>query len=514
MRDPLVNHRALVGAPLCHGQIPMPDHDRPSTAAASARHPTGAIRRRGYFVLSFGGIVGSGWIVVLGDWLQAAGPGGAALGLLSGGLLMTFVCACYAELAMRFPQAGGEVLYVLRSLGRGAAFAVAWFLIFDLLAVCAFEGIALTWLVQTLVPGLGGPELYSVLGEKISLGGALVGLVGVIFTGTLNYRGVRLAVAFQSIVTYSFIAVSIVLIVWGFLGGRLSHATPFFTTLHPGRSWVDGAAWIGTSSALFLSGFQVAPYAIEERHPDTPVRSVMVAMLLGVVCAASFYCLIVLSAASAAPWTVTVKAALPSVAAFGALTPGGWLGTAVIVVATLSLFKTWSCTLLSVTRLIAAQSRLGFLPPVVGAIHPRFGSPFVAILCVSTLNAIGVLAGRGALLPIVNMCSTYLAVIFLLVLCVLYRERRKNPVNLAFAVPGGRILLPLGIAALAGVSVTLIHEPWARSGGKVPLEWALVLGWALLGVAVFAMIRRGASFNTRRQAGHSPAPHNPPSESA
>jgi basic amino acid/polyamine antiporter, APA family len=451
---------------------------------------TGAIRPYGYFALSFGGIVGSGWIVVLGDWLRMAGPGGAVLGLLGGGVLMTLVCACYAELAARFPEAGGEVLYAMRCLGRGAAFAVAWFLVFHLIAVCAFEGIALTWFVQTLVPSSTGPLLYTVLGEKITLGGVLIGLLGVALAAGLNYRGVRLAVAFQSIVTYAFIGLTAVLMVTGFIFGQSANLLPIFAAPDPGKSWLTGAIWIGTSSALFLSGFQVAPYAIEERHRSTSVRSLIIAMLLGVIGAALFYCGIVLSAASASPWTHLINENLPAAAAFGSLTPGGWLGTAVIVIATASLFKTWNCTLLAVTRLVFAQCRLGFLPSVFGTIHPRFGSPSVAILCIAMLNAAGVLLGRGALLPIVNMCSTFLALIFLLVLCVLYKERRASPATPAFAVIGGRILIPLGAVALAGVSVVLVHEPWERAGGRVPVEWILVLGWALLGALCFGLLGR------------------------
>jgi APA family basic amino acid/polyamine antiporter len=450
----------------------------------------GSIRPSGYFALAFGGIVGSGWIVVLGDWLKVAGPGGAVLGLLCGGLLMTLVCACYAELAARFPQAGGEVLYAMRSFGRGPAFAVAWFLIFNFTAVCAFEGIALTWFVQTLLPRTTGPLLYTMMGEKITLGGVLIGLVGVVLTGALNYRGARLAVAFQSVVTYSFIALTAVLIAMGLVLGQPANLLPAFAALDPSKSWFSGAIWIGASSALFMSGFQVAPYAIEERHRDTSVRSVIFAMLLGVIGAALFYCGIILSSASAAPWGDLVSQNLPAAAAFGALTRGGWLGTVVIAVATVSLFKTWNCTLLAVSRLVFAQCQLGFLPRVFGTIHPRFGSPSVAITCIAGVNATAILLGRGALLPIVNMCSTFLALIFLVVLYILYRERKQNPGTPVFAVAAGRILIPVGMAALAAVSVALIHEPWERAGGKVPVEWILVLGWALLGAALFGFIGR------------------------
>jgi amino acid permease len=46
------------------------------------------IKLRHYFVLGFGCIVGVGWVVVLGDWLEQAGPLGALIGFAGGGSLM------------------------------------------------------------------------------------------------------------------------------------------------------------------------------------------------------------------------------------------------------------------------------------------------------------------------------------------------------------------------------------------------------------------------------------------
>jgi hypothetical protein len=49
------------------------------------------IRPRGFFALSFGSMVGSGWIILLGEWLRRAAPGGAMLALLAGGALMALI---------------------------------------------------------------------------------------------------------------------------------------------------------------------------------------------------------------------------------------------------------------------------------------------------------------------------------------------------------------------------------------------------------------------------------------
>ena len=65
---------------------------------------SGAPRLRGnigplqYLALGFGTMIGSAWVILLGDWLGEAGPGGAVLGFLAGGVVVMIVGACYAEL--------------------------------------------------------------------------------------------------------------------------------------------------------------------------------------------------------------------------------------------------------------------------------------------------------------------------------------------------------------------------------------------------------------------------------
>ncbi|MDR3514015.1 MAG: hypothetical protein P4L73_20450, partial [Caulobacteraceae bacterium] len=69
------------------------------------------VGKLGLFTLSFGGMVGSAWIVILGQWLDQAGPLGAILGLTAAAAVMIVISLAYAELASRMPAAGGEIVY-------------------------------------------------------------------------------------------------------------------------------------------------------------------------------------------------------------------------------------------------------------------------------------------------------------------------------------------------------------------------------------------------------------------
>src|SRR5690606_7856946 len=141
------------------------------------------------FTMAFGTIVGVGWVVALGGWLELAGPLGAVLAFAGGGLVVMLVALCYAEMAAALPFAGGEVAYAHETFGVKYAFLVGWFLALAFIVVTAFEAISMTWILSALLPGSEGPVLFSFLASDVKAGSLALGL-GVMFLLTvINYRG-------------------------------------------------------------------------------------------------------------------------------------------------------------------------------------------------------------------------------------------------------------------------------------------------------------------------------------
>ena len=64
-----------------------------------------------YFALGFGTMIGTGWVVVMDDWLGRGGPLGAMLGFALGGVLLLPVSYVYGEWVKRLPDASGEAAY-------------------------------------------------------------------------------------------------------------------------------------------------------------------------------------------------------------------------------------------------------------------------------------------------------------------------------------------------------------------------------------------------------------------
>src|SRR5262249_15121201 len=116
------------------------------------------------FTLAVGALIGGGWVVMLGQWLEQAGPLGAGLAFASGGALMILVGLCYGEMSAMIPLSGGEVAYAQRVFGPRFAFAVGWFLALCYVAVTAFEALSVAWVVGVLVPALQGSAVSLAIG--------------------------------------------------------------------------------------------------------------------------------------------------------------------------------------------------------------------------------------------------------------------------------------------------------------------------------------------------------------
>lgn len=450
-----------------------------------------AIGGAGFFTLAFGAMVGSGWVVVLGEWLKQAGPGGSALAFLLGGAVMMVVALCYGELAARSPTAGGEFLYTLQTLGPFPGFLVGWFLTLAQISVCAFEGIALAWFVRMLLPEVALGTAYTVGGSAVTWDALIIGQASAIVVAILHLRGASSAIRFQNIVTFGFIAVSVVLIACGFSLGSVQNLMPLVSAAAD-HSPLLGIMWVFAVSAYFFNGWQASMHAVEERQSHVRIKTAVVCMIAAIAAAAIFYAAIVLSASMALPWRNLITIELPAAAAFQSLGFGGALGSLVLVAAIVSLIKTWSACAWVATRLLFAQSRHGLLPRSFGVVDQSHGVPRNAIIFVTVLSMIGVALGRSAILPIVDTLAICYALSIILCLVVLLRRRRIDSTRPSFTVPGGVVTIVVAIiGASAMVGIGLVQPLLAR--GRIPIEWILLLSWGAVGAVAWRLTRNQRS---------------------
>ncbi|WP_426448284.1 amino acid permease [Paenibacillus sp. S-38] len=92
-------------------------------------HQTGlrrTMKSRHLYMISLGGVIGTGLFISSGYTINQAGPGGALLAYLVGGFIMYLVMMCLGELSVAMPVTGSFQTYASRYIGPATGFTIGW----------------------------------------------------------------------------------------------------------------------------------------------------------------------------------------------------------------------------------------------------------------------------------------------------------------------------------------------------------------------------------------------------
>lgn len=87
---------------------------------------TRALKSRHIFMLSLGGVIGTGLFMGSGVTIGSGGPMGAILAYLVAGLLMYLVMVCLGELSVQMPVSGSFQAHATRFIGPATGFMIGW----------------------------------------------------------------------------------------------------------------------------------------------------------------------------------------------------------------------------------------------------------------------------------------------------------------------------------------------------------------------------------------------------
>ncbi|WP_375739211.1 amino acid permease [Pseudomonas boanensis] len=87
---------------------------------------TRSLKSRHIFMLSLGGVIGTGLFMGSGVIINQGGPVGAVLAYLVAGLLMYLVMVCLGELSVQMPVSGSFQAHATRYIGPGTGFMIGW----------------------------------------------------------------------------------------------------------------------------------------------------------------------------------------------------------------------------------------------------------------------------------------------------------------------------------------------------------------------------------------------------
>src|SRR5271155_4575405 len=198
-----------------------------------------------YFALGFGTMIGTGWVVLMDDWLARGGPLGAMLGFAIGGILLLPVGYIYGQWVLRLPDAAGEAAYTAQVFPPFVSFITGWMMLLAYFIVCPWEAVAVGKLVAYIFPQLDKLELYSVAGHPVFLPRLLLGIALTLALAFLNYRGIRASATFQNWATTAVLAVFAILVLTSAATGSPPNLKPHF---------------VHTPFVSILLALQIVPY--------------------------------------------------------------------------------------------------------------------------------------------------------------------------------------------------------------------------------------------------------------
>ena len=285
------------------------------------------------------------------------------------GMAIMTVCGalCYAELAVRFPEAGGEYVYLRQGYGGRAAFLYGW-----MSAAVMDPGLAAALAVgtvsyaRTLAPL--GPRAAVLLPAAILLGLAAVNILGTRLSGSLMTAANLLK-----------IAVLLGLVGWAVLGGggSVDNLLPL-AERRAGSGPLFPAIAGAIVSAFFSFGgwWEAGKLAGEIREPE---KNLPRAFTGGVLLVSVVYLLISFAFLYVLPLEQIVSNTA-FVAQFGEALFGRAGARVLSVCVLLSVLGGLLALTMAAPRAYYAMARDGAFFPAFARLHPRFGTPVHAIL--------------------------------------------------------------------------------------------------------------------------------------
>jgi APA family basic amino acid/polyamine antiporter len=425
--------------------------------------------------LVVGGVIGSG--IFFGPQTVAAlQPYGLTILLvwLIAGLISLLGALSISELGAMLPSSGGFYVYLREAYGPLPAFLTGWatLLVSDGLAAIA---VVFGTLLHFLAPSPLGPAGYAVL------------LVA--FLTIVNIRGLRFGAVVQNASTALKLAALGAVIVAGLLAG--SRAQGLAPLLPPAGAELGLFAAFGVAlvPALFAydGWYYVARVAEEVKDPSrTLPRSVILGtvLVMAVYLAMNFVYANVLGPqglADIGTGSAVGGQASPAVAVAGLL-----LGPAAVVLIALavvvSTFGASNTSVLTAPRIFYGMARDGLFFRACARVHPRWGTPWVAIALHGAVTM--VLAATGTFLQLI-LLSTFTTFVFsgLAVGAVLKLRRDRPDLPRPYLTPGYP-WVPLAVLALTVLFLasTIAAQPLFLGAFVVALA---------AGVPLFLWLRSG-----------------------
>jgi amino acid transporter len=368
-----------------------------------------------------------------------------------GGIITLCGALSLAELAAALPETGGFYAYLREGWGRLAAFLFGWSQLV-LIRASALGGIAVAFGDYCLRSFGIDPVTHSTAARGLSA-------AAIAFAAAVNIIGVNLGAAIVGVSTvakFSALAVLVIasLVFGGSHGASLSHLTT-----GTGASVGLGSLGLALVSVLWAyDGFGDLSFAGGE--VKDPQRNLPRAIIIGTLAIIAIYVLTNVAYLYVNPIAAIADPRTPLVAADTMMALFGRVGVVLVsVFVMISSFSSLNGSMLASPRIFFAMADDGLFFEPIARVHPRFQTPYVAILLASVLG-MGLVLSRS----FEALTNTFVLAIwpfYALSVAAIYRLRRLRPdLPRPYRVVGYPVVPAVFILSVVGFVVNaLINEP-------------------------------------------------------
>jgi APA family basic amino acid/polyamine antiporter len=455
----------------------------PREEALRRVHGTGALFSAAY------GNVGSSIYYALGV-VAAFALGLTPVTFVIAGLIFMCTAATYVEATVMYPEAGGSSSFARHAFNEFVSFIAGW-------------GQMLNYIITVAISAYFVPHYLAVFWEPLGEGpGDIIGgIVLIALLAALNVKGTRESARFNLVLAVADLLTQVVLVAIGLALVLDPQILVDNVELGVAPTWGDFALGIAVGMIAY-TGIETISNMAEEARDFA--RTVPQGTGLTVLAVLALYSLLPIVALSAMPVAQDATGAYstelgttyandPVLGIVENLGLGAGLTDAlriyVGILAAVILVIATNAALIGLSRLTFSMGHYRQLPDRLRQVHPRFKTPYVAILVFSGVAALTILPGQLDFLATMYSFGAMLSFTIAHVSVIRLRQREagrdrpwKPPINPSFR----------------GVSVPLTA---VVGGAGTFIAWIVVIAldlstlaagatWMVVGITIYVVYRR------------------------
>jgi basic amino acid/polyamine antiporter, APA family len=429
-------------------------------------------------MIGIAGLVGGAIFVLTGPAIGLAG-GSVIIAFIINAIITLFTAMGYAELGSAIPEAGGGYLWVREGLPRPNAFISGWMAWFAHIVAGSLYAVGFGSFLFSLL------KMTNILGDHPLFGivpfDKLIALASIAAFTYVNVKGVSKTGKAGTIITIIQLGTITALIAAG------------FWTVHTHPSWKanfvnfmpNGIGGIVAAMGLTFIAFEGYEIIVQTgEEVKNPKKNIPRAIFTSLAVVVVLYCLVAF---------VSIGAIFPKdIPAWKFIGQNGDLGItkaaelflpygAFIVIAggIVSSLAALNATTFSSSRVSFAMGRHYNLPHQLSTIHPRYRTPYVAIVISSAIMAVMAYA-----LPL-DQIAIAAGVIFLLlftqvnIAVINIRRIYGDKLNYGFKIPLFPAIPIVAVFLNLGLALYLLVTQ--------PFSWVISALWVAVGFALYRM---------------------------